>query len=91
MEKEELMEEKKQLIKNKERCKVAIVASIILLVCDIISLVFSILTKENNIIESKEIGYIIVSGVCVLIIVVLIPVLIKVKKDLNKVKSQIGE
>ena len=91
MEKEELLEEKKQLIKNKERCKVAIVSAIVLLFCDIVSLVFSILTKENNIIESKEIGYIIVSGVCVLILGAIIPILVKIKKDINKVKSQIGE
>ena len=77
-----LTEEKEQLIKNKDRLKVIMISSIILFVIDVISLLFSLLTNKELIINPREIGYIVVMIVCIVIYVISLLLINKSNKKL---------
>lgn len=77
-----LTEEKEQLIKNKDRLKVIMISSIILFVIDVISLLFSLLTNKELIINPREIGYIVVMIVCIVIFVISLLLINKSNKKL---------
>lgn len=81
-ENKELMinEEKEQLNKNKDRLKVVLVASIILFVLDVASLLFSLLTKDELNIQPREIGYFVVMAVCIVIFIISITFIRKTQK-----------
>ena len=81
-------EEKEQLIKNKDRLKVIKIASIILFAIDLISLVFSLLTKKEFLIEAKEIGYIIVLAVCIIIFIISIIFIKKTQKKMLELEGK---
>ena len=84
MEEKTLNQDKQQLVKNIERCRIIFVADFILLICSIVSLVFSIVTKENKIIESKEIGYIIVIVVMIIIFASITPMYVNLKRQIKE-------
>lgn len=77
-----LTEEKEQLIKNKDRLKVIMISSIILFIIDVISLLFSLLTNKELIINPREIGYIVVMIVCIVIFVISLLLINKSNKKL---------
>ena len=80
--------EKEQLNKNIDRLKVIKVASIILFVIDLISLIASLLTKKEFLIESKEIGYIVVLAVCIMIFTISIIFIKNTQKKISKLEDK---
>ena len=92
MEKEKILEIKQEiedLKRNKSRVKVLMFATSIMFVCDLISLLFSILTKHENIIESKEIGYFVVLGVTIAVFAVAFILFNKIEKNIETLENVI--
>lgn len=89
-ENKELMinEEKEQLNKNKDRLKVVLVASIILFVLDVASLLFSLLTKDELNIQPREIGYFVVMAVCIVIFIISIIFTRKTQKRILELEDK---
>lgn len=80
--------ELEQLNKNKDRLKVLIIASIILFAFDILSLIFSLISKPELVIEAKEIGYIIVAIVCLVVFVLSLVMFNKTKKQVSEMQDK---
>ena len=92
MEKEKILEIKQEiedLKRNKSRVKVLMFATSIMFVCDLISLLFSILTKHENIIEAKEIGYFVVLGVTIVVFAVAFILFNKIEKNIETLENVI--
>ena len=92
MEKEKILEIKQEiedLKRNKSRVKVLMFATSIMFVCDLISLLFSILTKHENIIEAKEIGYFVVLGVTIAVFAVAFILFNKIEKNIETLENVI--
>lgn len=85
----EIKNEIEDLKRNKARVKVLIFATVVLFACDLISLLFSILTKHENVIESKEIGYFVVLAVTIAVFTVAFILFTKIEKKIEKLEDSI--
>ena len=85
----EINKEIEDLKRNKSRVKVLIFASSVLFACDLISLLFSILTKHENVIESKEIGYFVVLAVTIAVFTVAFILFNKIEKNIETLEESI--
>ena len=79
----ELEEETEKLQRKKEMIKVVMIATIIMSICAIASIVFSIIENNGFVVETKEIGYIVVLAVCLTIFVVSMILFNQTKKQLK--------
>lgn len=79
----ELEEEIEQLTRKKDMVKIIMIASIIMSICDIASIIFSIIENNGFVVETKEIGYIVVLAVCLSIFVVSMILFNQTKKQLK--------
>lgn len=85
----EINKEIEDLKRNKSRVKVLMFAASVLFACDLISLLFSILTKHENVIESKEIGYFVVLAVTIAVFTVAFILFNKIEKNIETLEESI--
>ena len=82
----ELEEEIRQLTRKKDMVKIIMIASIIMSICAIASIIFSIIENNGLVVKTKEIGYIVVLAVCLIIFVVSLILFNQTKKQIeNKI------
>ena len=79
----ELEEEIEQLTRKKDMVKIIMIASIIMSICDIASIIFSIFENNGLVLKTKEIGYIVVLAVCLIIFVFSLILFNQTKKQLE--------
>lgn len=79
----ELEEEIEKLQRKKEMIKVVIIATIIMSICAIASIIFSIIENNGLVVKTKEIGYFVVLSVCLIIFVVSLILFNQTKKQLK--------
>ena len=80
---EELNEEIRQLTRKKDMVKIIMIASIIMSICDIASIIFSIIENNGLVVKTKEIGYFVVLAVCLIIFVVSLILFNQTKKQIE--------
>ena len=79
----ELEEEIEQLTRKKDMVKISMIASIILSICAIASIIFSIIENNGLVVKTKEIGYFVVLAVCLIIFVVSLILFNQTKKQIE--------